>query len=133
VSPAPGGPGDPTTAGATLRVYNAAGSGELVTVTLPATGWTVAGSGYRFRAPSGPITAVRVKADRIAIRGRGASWGYTLDEASQGRVALRLRLGTASAWCAEAGEPPRAPRIDTVDRFVAQPRTLPPTVCPAVP
>src|SRR2546428_3481929 len=47
--PAPGSAGDPTRGGATLAVYNAAGSGEAVTVALPPggplAGWSLPGAG----------------------------------------------------------------------------------------
>src|SRR5207237_4407885 len=68
IPPPSGTPGDPTVAGATLTVYNAAGSGEKVVVALPASsplaGWSSVGSGgYRFRSkdPSVPITSVVVR------------------------------------------------------------------------
>jgi hypothetical protein len=137
VPPAPLGGGDPRGGGGTLDVYNSAGSGERVTIALPGSGWTALGSGtnpkgYRFRG-SGAIASLTVKADRIVIKGGGATFGYTLDEASQGSVAVRLRLGTALPWCAEAGRAPSLPRVDEVDRFLAQPKTPPPAVCPPLP
>src|SRR6185369_11313051 len=88
--PGAGTAGDPTTAGATgggarLDVYDSAGSGELVTVNLPAAGWLLSGKGYRFRAPlkTDPVQRVTVKGDSLRVRGGHASWAYTLDEASQ--------------------------------------------------
>jgi len=140
VPPGFGSPGDPTIAGATLRVYNSAGTGELVTVALAAGGWQPIGTpaspkGFRFRStdPSAAVTSVQVKKDRIKIRGGRAAWTYTLDEPAQGSVALRLSLGTGTTWCAEAGRPPYQARIDVTDRFLASPGTPPPAVCPAVP
>ena len=140
IAPARGSSGDPTQAGATLQVYNAAGSGELVTVALPASGWTTVGSitslqgGYRFRSsdPASPVQMVLVRRDRMKVNGGGAAWGYTLNEASQGIVALRLTLGAAPAWCTEVGRPPYPPRTDVVDRFSAG-HTPTPAACPAVP
>jgi sugar lactone lactonase YvrE len=145
VVPTPGGVGDPTVGGATLVVYNSAGSGERVTVTLPAAGWRLIGSsaaprGYRFvrldRAD--PVSRVIVKADQIKIRGGDENWGYSLDEPSQGRIALRLRLGSGVPWCADApakasGNPPSTSGNDRVDRFTAQPKAPPPGICPPVP
>ena len=68
----PGGNGDPTAGGATLRIYNAMGTTtDDVTIDLPASGWTVLGSptrpqGYRFTGPStGPIRRVVVKNDTM--------------------------------------------------------------------
>jgi hypothetical protein len=144
-----GSAGDPTIAGATgggatLTVYNSNGSGEQVVVFLPASFWTsdIDGDGfakYRYRGPStDAVTKVDVKRNRIQIRGGKAAWGYTLDEPSQGSIAVRLELGTSAAWCANgpakaSGTPPSTARNDKVDKFVAQPKTPPPLVCPALP
>jgi hypothetical protein len=73
---------------------------------------------------------VRVKVDGIVVRGRGAGWGYTLDEPAQGRVAVRLALGVGTRWCAEA---PAAGTRDGVDRFIGQRNAPPPLFCPATP
>lgn len=134
-----GGAGDPRSAGATLQVYNAAGSGEIVTVSLPSSGWMALGTdasphGYRFKStdPNAAVPSVLVKRDRIRVSGGGAAWGYTLNEPSQGIVALRLTLGSAPPWCAEVGRPPHTPRVDVVDRFSAG-HTPAPAACPALP
>ena len=138
--PARGSAGDPTLNGAILRVYNTAGTGEIVTVTLPASGWVPLGAftnaqGFRFKATDAgaPVQRVSVTKDRIKLGGRGAGWTYTLNEPSQGSVGLRLTLGNGATWCAQAGRAPYPARIDTVDRFVGAPKTPPPTVCPATP
>ena len=140
VSPAQGGPDDPTVAGATLYVANAAGSGEVVRVELPASGWQAQGTaqrprGYVFRdrAPGTPVGQVTIAADRITVRANGAGWPYTLDEAQQSRLALRLDLGGA-AWCAEAparasGNPPSTAANDQPGRFTAQAKAPPPAAC----
>jgi len=139
VVPAQGSAGDPTVNGATLVVYNSAGSGEKVTVALPAAGWQIIGSpsaprGYRFGGldRADPISRVVVKADQITVRGGKQNWLYTLNETAQGRVAVRLRLGSALPWCADA--PAKAGVAnDRVDRFTAQPKTAAPVACPPVP
>jgi len=134
VPPAPGSAGDPTVGGATLTVYNAAGSGEKVVVALPRASWSVAGGGYRFRStdPSFPISSVIVRADRLTVKGGKAAWAYTLDEPSQGRIAVRLGLDGDRPWCAEA--PARAGSgFDRPGSFVGQPNSPPPAICPAVP
>jgi hypothetical protein len=133
--PAAGGPGDPTLGGATLVVYDSAGTGEAATVALPSDGWSMLGTppaikGYRFRSddPLQPIASLVVRQDRIGLKGGKASWPYTLDEPAQGRIAVRLTLGSDRPWCAEAPA-----RLDVPGRFVAVPATPPPVICPALP
>lgn len=139
--PIPGGAADPTLHGGTLVVYNSAGSGENVVVALPAGSWTPVGSsGYRFSGsdPNGPIARVIVKRDQLIVKGGKSNWGYTLDEPSQGRIAVRLTLGSGATWCSDApakstGNPPSTANNDRVDRFTAQSRTPPPASCPSLP
>ena len=72
------------------------------------------------------------RGDRITLKGGKASFDYVLGPSPQVRVALRLALGSDRPWCAAA--PARAgASSDTPERFVAQPKTAPPAVCPAVP
>jgi hypothetical protein len=140
VIPSPiGSPGDPTVGGATLTVYNSAGSGEKVVVSLPASSpraaWSAIGTkGYRFRShdPTIPITSVMVRTDSISLKGGKAAFGYSLAGAPQHRVAVRLGLGANRPWCADV--PPRAGGSnDTLGRFVGQRDTPPPVTCPTVP
>jgi DNA-binding beta-propeller fold protein YncE len=140
--PSQGSPDNPFLAGAVLQVYNAAGvAPDFVTVTLPANHWTAIGSpgaeGYAYSDPSGvaPIYSARVKRDSIMVKGRRAGWPYTLDEASQGRVAVTLRLGTDTAWCAAAPAKtlPTIAINDHLDKFVGQPKTPAPPSCPPTP
>jgi hypothetical protein len=132
VPPAAGSAGDPILGGGTLVVYDSAGSGEQVTVPLPAgPEWSTLGSpsdpkGYRFRG-SGAVSSVIVKNDSIKVKGGKAGWMYTLDEPMQGRIAVRLTLGSARPWCADA--PGKSDRPGT---FVAE-KTAAPSVCPVVP
>ena len=133
--PVPGSPGDPTRGGATLAVYDSAGSGEAVTAALaaagPFAGWSLRRSGlYRYRStdPSAPIRSVTVRPDRISVKGGTAAWPYTLDEPSQGRIAVRLTLGTDRPWCAEARG-----SVDVVNEFVAERDAPPPPTCPPMP
>jgi DNA-binding beta-propeller fold protein YncE len=140
VVPAVGSAGDPTVAGATgggadLTVYNSHGSGEKVLVHLPATGWTAVGTkGYRYKGltTNDAVSRVTVKADLIRVRAGHSAWAYTLDEASQGSVAVRLRLGSGAIWCANAPAKAGA-QNDTVDKFIGGPGSVPPAVCPPVP
>jgi hypothetical protein len=139
VVPAAGTSGDPTIGGATLTLYDAAGTGQKLVLSLPASsplaGWSALGSsGYRFRSkdPSVPITSVVVRSDRITLKGGKAGFGYTLSPPPQGSVALRLALGSDRPWCA-AAPAKGGTSNDTVKKFVGQPKTPAPSVCPAVP
>ena len=69
------------------------------------------------------------------MKGRGAALGYSLDEPRQGTNAVRLQLGGATPWCAEApakatGKPPVTVKNDKVDRFTAQPKSPAVDQCP---
>jgi hypothetical protein len=144
VPPAPGGGGDPSLHGATLVVYDAAGSGESVTIPLGAEGWVRGGSAtkpqwsYRPTTPDDPVSRVVLEADVLTVKGGRAGFAYSLDEPRQGRIAVRLVLGTATVLCAEAparrsGTPPSTAKFDHDDRFTAAPQTPAPSVCPQVP
>jgi hypothetical protein len=138
-------PGGASGGGATVEVYNSAGSGEKVTVVLPASGWTAIDDsqtprGYKFKSASStdPITRVIVRGNLLRIRGGKGNWGYTLNEPTQGRVAVRFRAGTGVTWCADSpaktsGNPPSTASNDRVDKFSGARRTPPPATCPAVP
>jgi hypothetical protein len=141
----PGSDGDPTSGGATLQVYNAAGlAPDNVAITLAASGWTRIGTGpqfkgYRFTGPSsGAIRRVIVKGDKITIRGGRSLFSYTLNEVRQGTVAVVLRLGTELGWCASASAKTRGVQLSTEDadhpgRFVGAPKSPAPASCPAPP
>ncbi len=143
--PAPGSAGDPTVAGATLHVFNAEAGTEIASLVLPAQNWSGLGSdanprGFRYRDPTtgAPIRQVHVEDDRLVIAGGKENWCYSLDEAQQGRIGLRLLLGAGVEWCAEspaklAGTPPTTGENDRVGRFRGAPDTPPPPVCPLAP
>ncbi|HJQ83914.1 MAG TPA: hypothetical protein VKA21_07560, partial [Candidatus Binatia bacterium] len=141
VPPAAGSNADPTLHGATLVVYNSAGGDDMVTVSLAAGKWARWGSnGWRFRTtdPADPIGKVSIKQDSLSVKGGKASWTYTLDEASQGSVAVRLQLGSGPIMCAEApartsGNPPSAASNDKPGRFVGASNTPAPGICPPTP
>jgi DNA-binding beta-propeller fold protein YncE len=140
VPPARGSAGDPTLGAAELVVYNTAGGGDMVQLLLDSSAWTTLGSaanpkGYRFTGsdPDSPITRIDVKGNKLTIKGGRARWPYTLDEPSQGSVGVRLTLGTAVTWCAEAGQPGFPPKRDQVDRYIARRKTPPPASCPPLP
>jgi DNA-binding beta-propeller fold protein YncE/mono/diheme cytochrome c family protein len=138
VPPAQNSPDDPRTVGATIAVYNSVGSGgELVPVGLPASGWSATGpNAYKYKgASTAGITSVTFKPDQLAFKGGKAGWSYTLNEASQGRVAVVLLIGS-TVYCSDApakasGNPPSTASNDHVDKFVAQPNTPAPVFCVA--
>lgn len=103
VPPPPGSAGDPTVNGATLRLYNASGSGEQVTVPLPASGWQRTGSGYKYCPKGSTLRCVTMRPRTFSVKIKGTDLPYTLDERRQGRLAVRLTLGDAVQWCAESG------------------------------
>ena len=140
VAPAPGSVGDPTATGtvggATLTIFNP-DSAETFGATLPADKWKMNRSAtrYDYRDADGAITRVSVSADRLLVKGRGAGLGYSLDEPRQGTIAVRLQLGGATPWCAEApakatGKSPVTVKNDKVDRFTAQPKSPAVDQCP---
>jgi outer membrane protein assembly factor BamB len=102
----PGDDGDPTVAGATLTIRNPV-SGEVATVDLPASGWRARrsrrpGSGaYAFRGP-GPCRWARLETGVLRVRCAGPV-GFSLNEAAQGRIAIRLDVPGGQRWCAEFG------------------------------
>ena len=142
-----GSAGDPTnggpTGGATLTVHNASGSGEKVVVVLPASGWTAIGTagaprGYRYvdkGGLAGPVTKVSVtSAGRLSLSAQGATWLYTLNEVTQGRVAVRLQLGGGDTWCTVfPAKPSPTGANDTVGKFVGQANLPIPASCPPEP
>jgi hypothetical protein len=115
---------------------------RAVVVDLPVANWTALGSptnqrGYRYadRARlAGPINRVSVtRSGSISLAGGGATWPYTLDEPSQGAVAVRLRLGGRETWCTVFPPTPHAAGAnDTVDRYVGAPNLPIPTACPPI-
>lgn len=149
-TPVAGSASDPTAAGASgggavLTVYNAAGSGESFTVVLPAARWTQQGNPsngpryvYAGEPGSEPVWKVWIKGTKITVRGGKEAWGYTLDEAQQGRLAVRLTLGTGVTYCADvpartSGSPPSSAKFDLPGRFQGQLKAPYPTACPPLP
>ena len=105
-APTPGGPDDPTIVGATLALR--AASGESAAFDLPASSWSVnaAGTAYKFRNPSAPAgpSAVRMALvkDHATARVAARATGITLDEPSQGSIAVIFTSGTLR-FCASFG------------------------------
>jgi hypothetical protein len=94
--------------------------------------------GYRYTdaaLAAGPVSKVTVtSAGRVTLSAKGSSWLYTLNEPSQGHVAVRLQLGSGTTWCTTFPAKPSASGAnDTVDKFVGAPNLPIPTSCPPVP
>ena len=108
-SPVAGGPEDPRIAGATLVLGR--GAAEVVTVSLPAARWTGLGNpagarGYRYvdaRRESGPCTRIVVKDRGLTATCLGALLGFTLDEPTQGALAVSFTPGTGRRTCLAFG------------------------------
>ena len=114
--------------GATLRLYNASGSGEQWTLALPASGWQRTGSGYKHCPKGTTVRCVTVRPHSFTVKLEGTDIGYTLDERRHGRLAVRLTLGTGVQWCAESGA-----RIDVPGRFRGARATGVVGPCPVAP
>ncbi|TFH22171.1 MAG: DUF4976 domain-containing protein [Myxococcales bacterium] len=81
---------------------------------------------------------MRIARGRLTVRGGKEPWAFTLNEESQGRIAVKLTLGTGVSWCSEAparesGNPPSTAKYDRVDRMVGLPDSPPPELCPQIP
>lgn len=136
VAPAPESAGDPSIFGGTLTVYNGAGGGERIDIDLPAENWTRMGiltdPRYVF-ASATPVWKVYVKGPKISVRGGKNLWPYTLDEASQGAIAVRLTLGSDLTWCSVALPAPPTSENDQPNKFRALRLQPAPDDCPPLP
>jgi len=109
VLPALGTSADPTAGGATVTLLNPTTT-ESAVYPLPASGWAPRGSdagtlrGYTYKdrsSANGPCTSVKLTTSGLKIVCKGAL-GFTLDEPSQGSLAVFLALGQARQ-CMEFG------------------------------
>lgn len=128
--------GNPAVNGASLTVYNAAGSGEAIAITLHAEDWSRTASGsYKYSGPEGSAVArVMVAADRLKVRAGGAAFLYTLDEPAQYVLALRLQLGAHAPWCVEAPAAGDSPGPnDGPQHFRGESDRAPASSCPPLP
>jgi hypothetical protein len=96
-APVIGGPSDPSRWGGALRIWNPA-TGEEGVVDLPAAGWKASKGGARFKG-GGACQRVKLKNGNLSASCRGAELGFSLDEPQQGALALRLELGSGTAFC----------------------------------
>ncbi|MEE8310875.1 MAG: PQQ-binding-like beta-propeller repeat protein [Candidatus Binatia bacterium] len=106
VSPNPESDEDPTMNGATLTLSNPL-TQETDTYSLPPSGWAGIGNppgikGYKYKDGSlanGPCKGVQIKAGKLVkAKCQGDGMAFTLDEASQGELAIALRIGPGGAW-----------------------------------
>ncbi|MGH7789428.1 MAG: thrombospondin type 3 repeat-containing protein, partial [Candidatus Binatia bacterium] len=111
LAPVAGALTSPPLAGARLRLTNAA-SGEALDVTLPAAGWKGLGQpagskGYTYRDPqraAGPCRSALLKPGKLKAVCGGAALAFTLDEPSQGALAVAVTSGIgaeAAAYCSQ--------------------------------
>lgn len=129
--------GDPVDHGATLTVYDPSGAAASVVLDLPAGLWSRTGKevkpGYRYRDPAGPIASVTLRNGKLKVRGKGGAL-FSLSNAPQGTMAVRLQLGSDAEACAVATTKEPASKNDTTAKFKAARNTPPPVpgTCPAV-
>jgi len=103
---------NPVADGAFLHVYGAGGSNDSACMPLPASGWVASGDpehpryDYKDAAfANGPCNRVRVKHGgmlQVSCRASVQPIAYSLDEASQGSVAVRFASG-GLAYCMTFG------------------------------
>jgi DNA-binding beta-propeller fold protein YncE len=142
VPPPRGSPGDPRLMGGAVRVVNVAGSFEQAAHYLPPDGWKTIGPttsprGYKYtgrRAGDTWIRSVKIRRDQIVVKG---VVNYSLDEPTQGRLAVRIASGLTH-WCGEAaaktsGAPPSSTKFDRPGKFIGQRNAPPPAACAPFP
>jgi hypothetical protein len=105
---------DPVTNGASLQLYNANGSGESVCLPLPSSAGTWEAKGksptptYAYKdadAAEGPCTVAKVKDGKllkVVCSAKVQPIDYSLDEPTQGVLAVRFTSGTTT-YCATFG------------------------------
>ena len=128
VAPLPGTSEDPTLRGAVLDIGNPA-TGEWARLVAPASGWSVnaLGTVFRFRAPARGPSGIRSLVIRHGrrLKLRASAVGITLDEPTQGGLAVSLASGTRR-YCMVFGG---TVRRDEPGKFAA--RNAPaPSACP---
>jgi hypothetical protein len=129
VAPLPGGSEDPKLRGASLEIGNPE-TGEWARLLAPASGWSVnpLGTVFRFRAAGrGASPGIRSFVIRHGrqLKVKASAIGITLDEKTQGVVAVALTTGTRRYCLVFGGEV----RRDEPGKFAA--RTAPaPATCP---
>lgn len=118
-----------------LHVYNSAGTGDSVCMALPASGWTTAGSGFRYldaTSANGPCRVAslrKAKVFKAVCTAKTSPIDYTLNEAAQASVAVRLIAGPIT-YCADFGG---AERGDVPGKKFLGKNAFPPLACPPAP
>lgn len=104
--PAPSSAGDPRIHGAVIEVSNPL-TGEHAYANLVAEGWELKGfDGYRYKGKGGhygPCKTVQFTPGKLKARCKGLGLRYSLDEPSQGEMAVRLHLANGERICTEFG------------------------------
>ena len=142
ITPDFGSSGDPTVGGeggggATLTLYaNGDNVDEAVQFSLPATRWERKGPsirpGYSYKDSGqvdGPIQKVTLRNGKLSISGRGSGL-YPLDDAPQGEMVLRLKLGAGVEFCAAAQARSPEDRNDSTEKFNGEKASPAPIACP---
>jgi hypothetical protein len=140
VLPGFGTDGDPTPAGSAggggeITIHGGTAGNAVLTLPLPASGWTATSSGYDYRdKPNlhGPISSVTLRNGRLRVKGRGAAL-YSLAEAPHGAITVRIEIGSRTGFCvtAEAKQPTTS--HDTTARFNGTRNPPIPPACPPRP
>jgi polyhydroxybutyrate depolymerase len=127
---------DPTQDGAALQVYNTGGSGESLCALLPAAGWSRKGAGFAYKdkaGANGPCQSASLKQGSLAVScsGKRQPLAFSLDEAAQESLAMRLASGEES-FCASFGGKIAADAggAGAKGKFLAK-QAPKPAVCPA--
>ena len=104
---------DPIQSGAVVRILNPTTLEEALLPIPPGAGWKALGSppgekGYRYKAPkgTGPCTSLVVKPRkllRVSCKAAAVPIAFTLDEASQGSLAVSAAVGGAPPQCSVFG------------------------------
>jgi hypothetical protein len=109
-TPAPG-PEDPTQIGGVLHIANPSGADDGL-IELPAAGWKGLGKpagsqGWQYKDPhgaNGPCTSLIAKPGKsLTATCKGAAIPFTLDEPSQGEIAVSVTLGGDLPQCMRFG------------------------------
>jgi len=130
----PNGSASPMLRGGVLELRNPT-TGETVVAPLPATGWRARTSGdgeavaYSYRDPhltAGPCKSVVIQTGKkLQASCRGTGLGFSLDEPTQGSLAVKLTVGTFSHCMLFGGAVPA--ETDTIGFFKAEDAAAPPT------